>query len=141
MTKLNCPFLAIKPQYTFQFVRITNIFSPNAAKIVHNSSPPPPHLYPPLLICRLLPCLTWNSDTMNRGAWAKLYFLKIAAMRGQDPYFPPKYPFPIPATSMGGIQPISGEFWQNNMRRAFLESFSDEKFSCSSPVSKTQMSF
>ena len=44
MTKLNCPFLAIKPQYTFQFVRITNIFSPNAAKIVHNSSlpfPPP----------------------------------------------------------------------------------------------------
>ena len=93
------------------------MFSPNASKIVHNSSPPSPHLYPPLLlICRLLPCLTWNSDTMNRGAWAKLYFLKIAAMRGQDPYFPPKYPFPIPATSMGGIQPISGEFWQNNMK-------------------------
>ena len=131
-------FELTSPFFSFSALQI---FSSNAGKIVHNSSPPPPHLYPPLLICRLLPCLTWNSDTMNRGAWAKLYFLKIAAMRGQDPYFPPKYPFPIPATSMGGIQPISGEFWQNNMRRAFLESFSDEKFSCSSPVSKTQMSF
>ena len=38
-------------------------------------------------------------------AWAKLYFLKIAALPKQDPYFAPKYPFPISArASMRALQ-------------------------------------
>ena len=43
-------------------------------------------------------------------AWAKLYFLKIAAMPEQNPYFAPKYPFHISArASMRALQAQSAK--------------------------------
>ena len=54
-----------------------------------------------LIICMGSTCLTWGSDTMNRGAgiMSKIILSKNCSyVAGQDPYFAPKYPFPISAS-------------------------------------------
>ena len=52
---------------------------------------------------------------------AKLYFLKIAAMAAQDPYFGPKYPFPISARERAlHIRPAANERGLSKTTKSFI---------------------